>query len=532
MMTKQLLAAAALLAIASSFAAAQVRQLDMGASMDANPQVGGGGSNRPVPGFVPINQNDVMTGNVSGLSYFHGRVGSSSPYQSRSGFANDPLANFARQSAGTPTNGAYTGVTQTYYLPSATVSTAGGSLYSSPVGSGFDSALVPRASISPAATASQLNALNGGMGADYQAINRSLNANPLQAGQPGNVLANPLFVLRTTEQSAKNSDLAHPTTLPNGMPNPNLPLNNGAGLNPDGTPATRPVDPDLVQGLVGGNRDPRVAGQSVEFKSALVSDTYLQLADQLNKVQGATPGAENDPSTQPADNALPNRSGMDIDPLTGKPRLIATLPNFTSRGGRPAATTQSAMSLRTNLPTPKRLNEVSDAELLAGSKIKPVHIAQSAGGAISGFDLQMSRAESNLKVGRYLDAAESFQSALTMKPDDPLALVGRAHAEMGAGIYIAAEYDLKFVFTRKPELVSVRYDVNSFLPANRQEFLLEDFHKLTTNKETANMASFLYCYLCYQSGRTAQLKSELQAWSARDARDDWQSIAQRAWSAK
>src|SRR5204863_8530954 len=133
----------------------------------------------------------------------------------------------------------------------------------------------------------------------------------------------------------------------------------------------------------------------------------------------------------------------------------------------------------------------------------------------STFEALMNRAEDNLKAGKYLDAAQVFQTALANKPEDPLALVGRAHAELGAGIYAAAAYDLKFVFTRKPGIIAVKYDAQSLIPGPRQEFLLQDLQKMTGNKETADMASFLYCYLCYETGRDAELQAELNKWAAR-----------------
>jgi len=62
-----LLAAAAALVLGTT-ALAQVRQIQMGNPMDANPGVGTGGANTPVPaGYVPINGNDFVTGNVGGL---------------------------------------------------------------------------------------------------------------------------------------------------------------------------------------------------------------------------------------------------------------------------------------------------------------------------------------------------------------------------------------------------------------------------------------------------------------------------------
>src|SRR5215510_11916076 len=67
---------AILTAVLSTTAAwGQVRQVQMNNPLDANPQVGAGGANRPVPGYVPVNGNEVMTGNVGGLGAWHGQVG-------------------------------------------------------------------------------------------------------------------------------------------------------------------------------------------------------------------------------------------------------------------------------------------------------------------------------------------------------------------------------------------------------------------------------------------------------------------------
>src|SRR3954468_19427079 len=64
------LAGAILVAVSGSVALAQVRQIQTGNPMDANPAVGTGGSNRPIQGYVPINGNEVISGNVAGLKYF------------------------------------------------------------------------------------------------------------------------------------------------------------------------------------------------------------------------------------------------------------------------------------------------------------------------------------------------------------------------------------------------------------------------------------------------------------------------------
>src|SRR4051812_3437897 len=91
---------ASILAVTSSLSFAQVREVVGGRALDASPQVGSGGSNSPVPGYVPINPNDIITGNVSGLNYFHGSAGTASPYTFRGNLGSASLNNFTRTTAG------------------------------------------------------------------------------------------------------------------------------------------------------------------------------------------------------------------------------------------------------------------------------------------------------------------------------------------------------------------------------------------------------------------------------------------------
>jgi hypothetical protein len=565
-MLRKMLTGSVLLAVATSVSLAQVRQLQMTSPMDANPQVGAGGANRPVPGFVPINGNDIMTGNVSGLAYFHGQSGTLNPYQfggqgltpvvvningtptviQRSGLGSSTLSNFARQSAGAPLSGGmYTGMTVPYYLPSATVSTGQGALYSAPIGSGFDSAIVPRYSYSPAMSAAQVQDIRGRV--EGEAVIRSVAPPVPQPGTPGALLSSPLFVLRSTEMPSEASGLSAvvPATKPaQVLPTPQAGGENKAGAGEQPTPeeekALENENPNMIQGAVGGGKSQRIRGVSEELKTARVSENYLKLAEELRVAEGPRLATTTQPKekTPGGAGALAGTQGMDIDPFTGKPRQFSMLTPTTAPGlDRGVAGTQpTTQGART--PTARAagvsaqgLTELSDAELRAGSKVKPVRLTPplQAGTSVSAYDLLMSRAEKELQGGKFLNAAETYQEALGRKPEDPLALVGRGNAELAAGVYAGAEFDLKFVFARNPSLVGVRYEPSSFVPANRQEFLLSDLQKLTAKKEAANMASFLYCYICYETGRKAQLDLELQKWSAREGRDEWQVVAQRAW---
>jgi hypothetical protein len=248
-----------------------------------------------------------------------------------------------------------------------------------------------------------------------------------------------------------------------------------------------PENPAKIQGTVNEELQARLTGKGGELKTPMVSDTYLKVAAQIKTLQGIEA-----PATQRAETGL-------------------------AAGGGGAA------------PPALPLTKVSDSEWQAGGKVKPVRIAPQAGATVSGYDLLMNQAEKKLADGNYLDAAVQFQNALALKPDDPLALIGRAHAWLGAGVYAGADTDLKFAFTRNPELIGLRYQENSFVPAKRQEYLLDDLQKATEKKGMANMASFLYCYVCYETGRTDLLQAELKKWAAQPGHDEWAEVAARAW---
>lgn len=60
------------------------------------------------------------------------------------------------------------------------------------------------------------------------------------------------------------------------------------------------------------------------------------------------------------------------------------------------------------------------------------------GGGASAVNDQMLKAESLLDIGRYAEAADRYESASQMDPDNPLPLLGKGHALLAAGMYESA----------------------------------------------------------------------------------------------
>jgi hypothetical protein len=555
-------------AVIAAAAHAQVQRVDMGRGMDANPQVGTGGSNRPIQGYVPINGNEVITGNVSGLRYFHAPVGTVSPNEFRAPLGTSSLNSFSRTSAGGGASNNALG--QSYYLPSSITAGGQGGFYASPTGSGFDSQLVPRSVINPATPASRLGP-DVSVGGSGFAVERTPVVQPPTPGTPGALLTSPLFTMRTLETSSGVE--ASPgqngpgivrtagSTQNTGTPQEGMrPLNQGqtgqetgspqggtfgTGQNTNGQPGTNNQGQDETGAAIPGQRDSRITGmtqdrtvRNTQPQDTRVRSTYTDLLTELRKSEaeararaegneavagGQQPGTPRAPgargregSRSPGTNVLVDNN--DRDPLTGLPR-----PGARSRGAttRPGAAL-SARGLE-NLPT---------STLTAGTRVRelPSLVSPNRGGQASAFNVLMARAESQLKESKYLDAAATYEQALLANPENALALVGKAHAELGAGAYQSAAFDLKFVYTRNPQMVGVRYNMATFINAQRQDFLIRDLTALAQNsKEMNNTASFLLCYLYYQTGRRQQLNAQLTRWGDATGHDNWQGVLKRAW---
>jgi hypothetical protein len=528
---------------------AQVQQIQMGRGMDANPGIGTGGSNRPIQGYVPINGNEIISGNVSGLKYFHDRTSSFSPYQFQGSLGSARLTNFARQSAGSDVNP--TPLNQVYYLPSTTVSTGQGALYTSPMGGGFDSQLLPRSSISPTASAAQVNSLVPREGSSqYRALDRvEAGRSEVEAGTEGALMSAQLFGLRVpaiqqlnaVQQEQQAARLRQESTPGRGG------IRAPGAEEADDATAQGPTPYDRWDTLMTGRRDARLVVRSeadrvaplpkrAKAEDARVSTRYRTLLDDLRTAEKAGGGGG---TAATASAAGAGGAGADIDPLTGRPRRPALLSSAAGgRAGAAGGTATTAPALKPGAesaaPPATRIEQVPLSTLLAGSKVAPLKTlvqGQGPGGAgATPAEQQMARAEALLKEAKYMEAADAYHRAITLDPGNVLALVGRAHAELGAGMYQAAAYDLKFVFTRNPQMVGVKYDMDTFMPGARQEYLMKDLSALTSLKDMGNTASFLVAYLFYQTGRGQQLQVELQKWGARPDHDTWQVALARAWN--
>jgi hypothetical protein len=529
------LSVAALSAAVSTPVSAQVQQIPQGRALDANPQVGSGGSNQPVPGYVPINGNAIIEGNVAGLARFHGTVGTSSPYTFQERLPTSTLEGFTRTSAAGIPTGPTGSPPPIYYLPSQVVSGAGGKLYPTQIGSGFDVQIVPGPSIQPGFGPTSTAAVGG----QNRIYDRNATPPPNDTNTSGNLLNSSLFIRQEGQADMNGPNVEannpnHPNNADNlNNPQPgqtNNPKKNANPTDTDNQDNTKPEDTtaagrarndgrrpgERIDASAGAPRpgaeeranamDIRKTGRMRDVgQQAMVSDTYRTLLGELDKAREeakrtAASGAE-----------------------TPKPEENREAGLARAQGGNPALA-------RRNTRTNPLLTE-SPETLRAGQKVEPLRtLAKTPEGLpVTPFDTQMQQAEKLLKGGKYMEAVDQYNQALTVQPNNALGMVGRAHAELAAGMYQSASMDLKAVFSQKPEMVSVRYALDDFIPGKRVENLMNDLLQLTTRQQTGNMASFLYCYLAYNTDHPTELQQELDRWGIRPTHDEWQTIAAKAW---
>jgi hypothetical protein len=166
---------------------------------------------------------------------------------------------------------------------------------------------------------------------------------------------------------------------------------------------------------------------------------------------------------------------------------------------------------------------------------RTLEIIRAAGGIVSNlgfgegiegdpYQVHMSAGQSLLASAKYFDAEERFSRALAYKPGEPMALVGRIHAQIGAGLHLSAAINVQDFFSNNPELIAVRYAGQAGLPADRlasqRDALRERAMNATVGSVTARDSSLLWAYLAYQSGDTEDAARALDVFmreaSARD----------------
>lgn len=179
--------------------------------------------------------------------------------------------------------------------------------------------------------------------------------------------------------------------------------------------------------------------------------------------------------------------------------------------------------------TPEPLDQEDIAHILRhGQSIEKLSVV-----AESRFNEIMKSAEELLREGEYFRAEQRFERALQFVPNHPLAQVGTAHAQIGAGLYLAASLSLRNLLTQHPEMIDTIYG-EGLLPD--RELLLQVTQtmqdRLEVETRQRSSTAFILAYLGHQLDDRALITKALDAMEEEEPEDTLLPLLRKIWLAE
>jgi hypothetical protein len=117
------------------------------------------------------------------------------------------------------------------------------------------------------------------------------------------------------------------------------------------------------------------------------------------------------------------------------------------------------------------------------------------------FATHMKAGEDYLGKGQFFFAEERFTAALAIKPGDPMAAIGRVHAQLGAGMFVSAAINLRALFAEHPEVTGLKYGPDLLPSPERAKILVDRLGAMADSKDARRRdTALLLAYLAFQNG--------------------------------
>ncbi len=285
--------------------------------------------------------------------------------------------------------------------------------------------------------------------------------------------------------AAVSGSSARPTARPAPGIRPTLPV----PANPSAAPGTPPTPAEPAE--------PTRPGEPTQLDTGSAYDSLLTRMGQWDLRAGAA---------APKDNES-NRWQTRVDALRRHLRGEAETTDSTNA---------DADSRRLNTDTLTMLREAAGR----------VNTFVDGPASLDRFAQAMVQGQQALALGKFFEAEERFSRASMIRPGEPSALVGRMHAQLGAGMYLSAAVNLRQLLTQSPELAGVRYEAAT-LPATERltelrTVLMDRLEERpdadpVAKSMTLREVGLLVAYLGYQTSDEAAAQRGLAAIEA-DAR--------------
>ncbi len=247
-------------------------------------------------------------------------------------------------------------------------------------------------------------------------------------------------------------------------------------------------------------------------------DQLLSRFQDLTALEPPTPGGETATGEAP-------RWATDIAAVRN---LLRGLPPSTARAlgirpeAEPAAEGPEGLTSPADPDAPREPSPVttySDPEAFTADVYKRI---REAGGLtdtliaveqpqLDRYAAYMQSAQELLAQERYFDAEERFISAMTSRPSDVNASVGRIHAQLGAGLFLSAGLNLRQLLVTHPEVAGMRYSARLLPSSSRLDDLEQILRGEIDRSSSGADAGLLLAYLGFQRQSPDRVRLGLEA---------------------
>ena len=144
--------------------------------------------------------------------------------------------------------------------------------------------------------------------------------------------------------------------------------------------------------------------------------------------------------------------------------------------------------------------------------IPPVNINSLSEGIQSrGLSQILKDAEDLVRAGKYKEALDQYNQAAVIVPNNPMILLGRANAELGANLYARAEADLRDAYGADTALMMGKFNINDLIGAKRIGDIEADLASIAEKDKANETPMFLLAYIDYNTGQTAEVAARLES---------------------
>ncbi len=483
---------------------------------------------------APVTGNDIVTGNVTGLRYFHGTVDYTDPraFRGSAPSLENPSDTLIRAAgdAPTPDNTApqFQPQGRVFYGDVRNVPPPPDYKPIAPGTAGY----IPSQQVQPRSVAdARLGDISHGSVVDNPETSQLILQGPLdQQGQPSIITASPLFGIRPataqdqslfpTQNSSDllglddatlrqmRSEIANSSTATNAQDQTGARGNaNSAGDNFSLTsPLNNQAPGSAVQNQsVGGKALSSAIGeannQGIQQKFIVPpQDQNSQYAEMLKKYQQMeaenkmTPQQRakmyNDVMRERTREQQAAQSGTGQSGGGAAPGSILPAPGTAGQGNTPAKPGQP----QTKSPTAK-------APVPQFKAIEPVQVNSFAEGMKGkGLTEITKQAESLVHEGKFNAALDKYDAAEQVAPNNPMIKMGRAIAELGGSYYARADVHLREAYQRNPALMAAKFNLEDQLGRDRVQSLVRDLRDLATKEKKDSRPVFLLAFIAYNTG--------------------------------